>query len=232
MVAAVAYPTKILFWKRITAICLRVDKPWWLLLILQRYYFESESQPGLQWDGVKRGCCLSYKDTILKANHSCAHTVRFRRLLLLILQRYYFESESQPLHILLRKRGSCCLSYKDTILKANHSHNQNPPSFLVLLLILQRYYFESESQLIFDCGSIFEAVAYPTKILFWKRITAISFATSEKGLLLLILQRYYFESESQLKIACNKIKFRCCLSYKDTILKANHSFLARLPSGA
>ena len=43
-----------------------------LLLILQRYYFESESQPSEEVYGVYSRCCLSYKDTILKANHSYA----------------------------------------------------------------------------------------------------------------------------------------------------------------
>ena len=42
--------------------------------------------------------------------------------------------------------------------------------------------------------------------------------------LLLILQRYYFESESQRKEAVAEAAKSCCLSYKDTILKANHSW--------
>ena len=41
-----------------------------LLLILQRYYFESESQRAMKAKDLQEGCCLSYKDTILKANHS------------------------------------------------------------------------------------------------------------------------------------------------------------------
>ena len=41
-----------------------------LLLILQRYYFESESQLGTRHHQPHHHCCLSYKDTILKANHS------------------------------------------------------------------------------------------------------------------------------------------------------------------
>ena len=143
-----------------------------LLLILQRYYFESESQL-YQW--VIRYtfcCCLSYKDTILKANHSKARPANERFRLLLILQRYYFESESQPSTLAGLITPSCCLSYKDTILKANHS----PRQYVRL-----------------RC----EAVAYPTKILFWKRITADTGLSFLCPKLLLILQRYYFESESQ-----------------------------------
>ena len=171
-----------------------------LLLILQRYYFESESQLCLLLQKVQMCCCLSYKDTILKANHSKPHDygniyiavayptkilfwkritaqlIPLARLLslLLILQRYYFESESQPNMILIIWLSCCCLSYKDTILKANHSEDGSHVH-----------------------GTF--AVAYPTKILFWKRITAGS---------------YPF-----LTNVC------CCLSYKDTILKANHSIL-------
>ena len=144
------------------------------------------------------GCCLSYKDTILKANHSgigCLMTgtravayptkILFwkritatrrnlcrKSMLLLILQRYYFESESQLISNKLISCHSCCLSYKDTILKANHSQTER-------------------------MDYSFAAVAYPTKILFWKRITAMQRSLLAWSKLLLILQRYYFESESQ-----------------------------------
>ena len=246
---AVAYPTKILFWKRITALDGYIYANLWLLLILQRYYFESESQQGYKVTELRHGCCLSYKDTILKANHSSPiHYIPIRPAvayptkilfwkritatllgafgvasLLLILQRYYFESESQlevipylciaavayPTKILFWKRItaaeggenvyiSCCLSYKDTILKANHSRNGTTEP-------------------------IRGAVAYPTKILFWKRITARNASVCRSVALLLILQRYYFESESQRVQGSENSKSSCCLSYKDTILKANHS---------
>ena len=152
---------------------------------------------------LEGSCCLSYKDTILKANHSNPVFHSISTQLLLILQRYYFESESQRYYSLPVISDRCCLSYKDTILKANHSNFALP---FVLLT----------------------AVAYPTKILFWKRITARANHLSFFARLLLILQRYYFESESQpLRERRNTLQ-RCCLSYKDTILKANHSPLARL----
>ena len=62
-------------------------------------------------------------------------------MLLLILQRYYFESESQRHRHNLMQVQRCCLSYKDTILKANHSGKDSIATVLL-------------------------AVAYPTKILF------------------------------------------------------------------
>ena len=164
-----------------------------LLLILQRYYFESESQLWRRGSRNQESCCLSYKDTILKANHSSVSLQSSFLLLLLILQRYYFESESQLLRPLLLSLPGCCLSYKDTILKANHSAPGSPlPASL--------------------------AVAYPTKILFWKRITARKVEDWKWLKLLLILQRYYFESESQRMIQGEVPVPRCCLSYKDTIL--------------
>ena len=144
---AVAYPTKILFWKRITAHTLL--RRWWrqLLLILQRYYFESESQQRDQSRENSRSCCLSYKDTILKANHS-GYRVPY----------VGSTAVAYPTKILFWKRitAACAVT----------------SCGLPLLLILQRYYFESESQLIMKQLDIMEAVAYPTKILFWKRITA------------------------------------------------------------
>ena len=118
---AVAYPTKILFWKRITAHFLSYLPFGKLLLILQRYYFESESQRDERRGRNGAGCCLSYKDTILKANHSSSLRFASSIALLLILQRYYFESESQRIAAVLGSASCCCLSYKDTILKANHS---------------------------------------------------------------------------------------------------------------
>ena len=93
-----------------------------LLLILQRYYFESESQRITETEYNLLCCCLSYKDTILKANHS-------------------FDTQQDT------SLQCCCLSYKDTILKANHSIILTHNLITLLLLILQRYYFESESQL-------------------------------------------------------------------------------------
>ena len=170
---AVAYPTKILFWKRITAACILQIFHYLLLLILQRYYFESESQ--LFWYILLQLAAVAYPTKILfwkritAAKRQQKNAVR----LLLILQRYYFESESQHVCNDVARFGSCCLSYKDTILKANHSTIYTNVILHTLLLILQRYYFESESQ-------------------HWTR--------------------------SGIECVC------CCLSYKDTILKANHSY--------
>ena len=196
---AVAYPTKILFWKRITAITCCFYIRFRLLLILQRYYFESESQLTQFRKAIQ--CAVAYPTKILFWKRITAYTCHIYAdfELLLILQRYYFESESQHLTAISMLTFGCCLSYKDTILKANHSRAIRLPNFAT-------------------------AVAYPTKILFWKRITAVRFIIYRSDQLLLILQRYYFESESQPPCWGLSEWHRCCLSYKDTILKANHSW--------
>ena len=171
-----------------------------LLLILQRYYFESESQLDPKYSFQFLAVAYPTKILFWKRITAISEFHLYANVLLLILQRYYFESESQPflqLHFLDHR---CCLSYKDTILKANHSY----PAV---------------------CKVRSYAVAYPTKILFWKRITAITGISMEPIMLLLILQRYYFESESQHNTLHSNSGNSCCLSYKDTILKANHSSL-------
>ena len=245
----VAYPTKILFWKRITTgpwytyiyircclsykdtilkanhnIICHLYQSWPMLLILQRYYFESESQHNYEYGYLLLWCCLSYKDTILKANHNASDARTFRFQMLLILQRYYFESESQHIFLESKQQFGCCLSYKDTILKANHNMFATEIIATLMLLILQRYYFESESQHAPNSGPTVGDVAYPTKILFWKRITTAATYISILAAMLLILQRYYFESESQLDGVDSYKDAGCCLSYKDTILKANHNY--------
>ena len=144
-----------------------------LLLILQRYYFESESQPIYVIIHYPEAVAYPTKILFWKRITAKKYHLLHHRLLLLILQRYYFESESQQKIQSLLHWKSCCLSYKDTILKANHSGDRSALPY-------------------------WAAVAYPTKILFWKRITAFV--------------------PSLIRLAC------CCLSYKDTILKANHSY--------
>ena len=149
-----------------------------LLLILQRYYFESESQRDTYKFIINIGCCLSYKDTILKANHSLPW-----------YGIWPIKAVAYPTKILFWKRITAAIF-------VGRNGRQ-------LLLILQRYYFESESQRAKSILLFPVAVAYPTKILFWKRITADTRMEIVCMPLLLILQRYYFESESQLEIILN-----------------------------
>ena len=194
-----------------------------LLLILQRYYFESESQLWRRGSRNQESCCLSYKDTILKANHSMIISL-FHTILavayptkILFWKRITAVTRRSPVQV------CCCLSYKDTILKANHStfhwlkKLRAAVAYPTKILFWKRITAASSilsmwsgcclsyKDTILKANhsgylipySVEKAVAYPTKILFWKRITA----------------RFHY----------NLLFFCCCLSYKDTILKANHS---------
>ena len=148
---------------------------------------------------MKSGCYWYVKDTILKAIHNKYSTSvfifivvtdmskiqfwkqfttnnnKFRQatLLLLICQRYNFESNSQHPHS-REFRLFCCYWYvKDTILKAIHN--------LLLLLFFS-----------------YSVVTDMSKIQFWKQFTTHSQLFHHWRRLLLICQRYNFESNSQL----------------------------------
>ena len=118
-----------------------------LLLLGQRYNFESKSQQRPPYPVAVYRCCCQDKDTILKANHNCIHFVGLIIKLLLLGQRYNFESKSQRCVPATETCLSCCCQDKDTILKANHNTTVAGNSFSRLLLLGQRYNFESKSQL-------------------------------------------------------------------------------------
>ena len=168
------------------------------MLICQRYYSESNSQQWLNGLTSWMDCCWYVKDTILKAIHNFAyafvlsqmivadmskilfwkqfttlpHTLLIHNQLLLICQRYYSESNSQPIIYIFTIFYDCCWYVKDTILKAIHN----------LIGIFQNF---------------MGIVADMSKILFWKQFTTSFRTWVLKLLLLLICQRYYSESNSQ-----------------------------------
>ena len=145
-------------------------------------------------------CFLSYKDTHLKAIHNPQVALFLGKELFSILQRYSFESNSQQSTTTFDLSLSCFLSYKDTHLKAIHNFSIPLQEQGRLFSILQRYSFESNSQLIGH--------------------------RSEYHLpLFSILQRYSFESNSQRPCAAVAARTGCFLSYKDTHLKAIHNRL-------
>ena len=63
-----------------------------------------------------------------------------------------------------------------------------------------------------------------SKILFWKQFTTWKTPTSKRWILLLICQRYYSESNSQLCRIRETRPWNCCWYVKDTILKAIHNY--------
>ena len=109
------------------------------------------------------------------------------------MQRYNFESNSQRNMITTAVTTSCCYWCKDTILKAIHNSSGKLIKVSRLLLLMQRYNFESNSQHGEDSDYI-----------------------NEK--LLLLMQRYNFESNSQLCHQKDWVLPGCCYWCKDTIL--------------
>ena len=196
----VFYLTKILIWKQFTTSGYKSCAISLLFSILQRYSFESNSQPLSMTSVNFFGCFLSYKDTHLKAIHNTEWAVSLSFMLFSILQRYSFESNSQPSGLLVRSFLCCFLSYKDTHLKAIHNSSVTGlPLYMV--------------------------VFYLTKILIWKQFTTTIWNGWSNWGLFSILQRYSFESNSQLGVGSDFSVNRCFLSYKDTHLKAIHNNL-------
>ena len=190
--------SKIQFWKQFTTYFFRKIVNPRLLLICQRYNFESNSQQLVQQSVHPFSCYWYVKDTILKAIHNIKKAVAFflivvtdmskiqfwkqfttsscvfipDAVLLLICQRYNFESNSQQ-NVNPHLVDICCYWYvKDTILKAIHN-----------------------SKLYTFCAKF--VVTDMSKIQFWKQFTTYSFTLSAWRALLLICQRYNFESNSQ-----------------------------------
>ena len=93
--------------------------------------------------------------------------------MLLICQRYNFESNSQRNKREVSLDRSCYWYVKDTILKA--IHNSSSVSIGKLLVVTDM-----------------------SKIQFWKQFTTTRTIENRSELLLLICQRYNFESNSQL----------------------------------
>ena len=94
-----------------------------------------------------------------------------------------------------------------------------------LLLLMQRYNFESNSQRQPSVWLQVFVVATDAKIQFWKQFTTWFVFICKIYLLLLLMQRYNFESNSQL----SKCRYfggqSCCYWCKDTILKAIHNLV-------
>ena len=116
--------------------------------MVQRYQFESKSQHRVGMQSVNTGClqwfkdtslkanhnrhalhylpeyrCLQwFKDTSLKANHNSQCIIGHAFQLSPMVQRYQFESKSQPLSQSCLSYPSCLQWFKDTSLKANHNN--------------------------------------------------------------------------------------------------------------
>ena len=143
-----------------------------MLLIQQRYNFESNSQQVPSSPPHSRWCCLYSKDTISKAIHNLCYI----------------------LHLLI-----CGVAYTAKIqFRKQFTTYFAVSMFLVaVLLIQQRYNFESNSQLPNATFLMYIGVAYTAKIQFRKQFTTVQSSETQFTSVLLIQQRYNFESNSQ-----------------------------------
>ena len=140
-----------------------------------------------------------------------------------MVQRYKFESKSQLIPITYYGNCSCFQWFKDTNLKVNHNCLRVLQRKLSLFPMVQRYKFESKSQL--D-----DIIDYDKYCCFqWFKDTNLK--VNHNGLLLLVVimllfpmvQRYKFESKSQLVQRSICAKSSCFQWFKDTNLKVNHN---------
>ena len=142
----VFYPAKIQLWKQITTCWSCCHKRMILSFILQRYNFESKSQPKpVIWPSVE-DCLLSCKDTTLKANHNARVTHFSSMVIVFYPAKIQLWKQITTLKDSIRFSMYCLLSCKDTTLKANHN----------------------STELSMSNGHI---VFYPAKIQLWKQIT-------------------------------------------------------------
>ncbi len=169
----VAYQAKIQFRKQFTTSVGAVIFSNRLLLIKQRYNFESNSQPSAVSVTGRDGCCLSSKDTISKAIHNVMAIACVGIAVVAYQAKIQFRKQFTTELSNVTDTFSCCLSSKDTISKAIHNALSSEALAAVLLLIKQRYNFESNSQREYDQNHYDIVVAYQAKIQFRKQFTTV-----------------------------------------------------------
>ena len=87
--------TKIQIWKQFATHWWYASLRYSLYYLIQRYKFESNSQPfNISFNAIS-GCIIWYKDTNLKAIHNAIVMLCFGITLYYLIQRYKFESNSQ-----------------------------------------------------------------------------------------------------------------------------------------
>ncbi len=194
---------------------------------LQRYKFESNSQLSNESATSQTWCAIHCKDTNLKAIHNPpgyemarGYDVQYTAKIQIwkqfttacgdigintqmcnTLQRYKFESNSQLMWLCPYSRNWCAIHCKDTNLKAIHNS------------------IEQTAKTSSD-------VQYTAKIQIWKQFTTVLPPQPELRAMCNTLQRYKFESNSQLSSRAKLRHNRCAIHCKDTNLKAIHNWIA------
>ena len=90
--------------------------------MVQRYKFESKSQPVVAKLLFRSRCFQWFKDTNLKVNHNLASCCANFNSLFPMVQRYKFESKSQQSVLRKKLTNRCFQWFKDTNLKVNHNY--------------------------------------------------------------------------------------------------------------
>ncbi len=112
---------KIQIWKRFTTLLDCFTRKLWLCLPMQRYKFESDSQP-YRWQLISTSVVSTYaKIQIWKRFTTYTEQCIIFGLLCLPMQRYKFESDSQHVKQIKLLWESCVYLCKDTNLKAIHN---------------------------------------------------------------------------------------------------------------
>ena len=174
--------------------------------MVQRYKFESKSQR--IWCSIRHAdCCFQwFKGTNLKANHNWFAQLPQAEQLFPMVQRYKFESKSQRNASKNRARMGCFQWFKGTNLKANHNASG----------VLKEHSY---------------VVSNGSKVQIWKQITTIDILFCCRSMLFPMVQRYKFESKSQLEATDGAKVVGCFQWFKGTNLKANHNYHLFLACG-
>ena len=166
--------SKIQFWKQFTTTYGLL--PWFaeLLLICQRYNFESNSQHDVIGCWVDKGCYWYVKDTILKAIHNLIWSCPFSSTVVTDMSKIQFWKQFTTLLIALIPFSRCYWYVKDTILKAIHNFVN-----LTWKVDSSCYWYVKDTILkaIHNVrtafGRSFYVVTDMSKIQFWKQFTTI-----------------------------------------------------------
>ena len=143
-------------------------------------------------------CIIRYKDTNLKAIHNALPCLLFSHRVVLSDTKIQIWKQFTTLDTTLYVYVGCIIRYKDTNLKAIHNTHHLFLFFSWLYYPIQRYKFESNSQHMMQILVMAEVVLSDTKIQIWKQFTTCLPISSIVLTLYYPIQRYKFESNSQL----------------------------------
>ena len=253
-----------------------------LCLLLQRYTFWSNSQPIEEALEKQRNCACYCKDTHFEAIHNALPRIGTIKVIVLATAKIHILKQFTTIARILSSVKNCACYCKDTHFEAIHNKlftlstacfivlatakihilkqftTKLVAAFLITLLclLLQRYTFWSNSQLIaenrwkcincacyckdthfeaihnssFSCQPCYSIVLATAKIHILKQFTTCFSNPNTSGELCLLLQRYTFWSNSQLDFRLTLWTTNCACYCKDTHFEAIHNS-ARLSSG-